>query len=94
MPGLNFDISWTDPHTTFLVEVKSLTAENEADQIRLGLGQVLDYRWTFTDARPHTPVTAVLVIEQAPRDQRWVLVCAAAGVLLTWPDRMAADLRL
>jgi hypothetical protein len=93
-PEINFDISWTGPEVTYVVEVKSLTADNEADQIRLGLGQVLDYHWTYCTARPHMTVKAVLVTELAPQDPRWVLKCAAAGVLLTWPDRMADDLGL
>lgn len=92
--GLNFDISWMTSACTYVAEVKSLTADNEADQIRLGLGQVLDYHWSYCAARPNMTVKAVLVTERAPRDPRWVHVCAAAGVLLTWPGRMGQDLGL
>lgn len=93
-PQLNFDISWTDAHATYVVEVKSLTLQNQADQITLGLGQVLDYRWTYSAAQPDVTIKAVLVTETEPIDARWVDVCAAVGVLLTWPERMAADLDL
>ena len=41
-----FDIAWRDDDTegaAFICEVKSLTDENETGQVRLAIGQVLDY---------------------------------------------------
>lgn len=81
----DFDIAWKVDNTVFVAEVKSLSAANETLQLRLGLGQVLDYanrlrtqRWT---------VRAVLAVERQPTDLRWVAVCATADVLLTWPSK-------
>ena len=71
-------------------EVKSLARTSESQQLRLGLGQVLDYRQAITT--PEIPIRAALVIEQEPSDLRWVEVCAAVGVVLAWPERFAAVL--
>lgn len=92
--GCNFDLSWTAASITYICEIKSLTAQNESDQIRLGLGQVLGYRWTARQARPTEALRAVLVTEAEPKDQAWVHICNHVDVTLTWPDRLVADLGL
>ena len=66
-----------------MAEVKSLTRGNENGQLRLGLGQVLHYAMLL--GANGRPVRAVLVIERAPTDQRWISLCAAHGVALVWP---------
>lgn len=86
-----FDLGWRDRDgTIWIAEVKSLARTSEAQQLRLGLGQVLDYRQAI--ATPEIPIRAALVIEQEPSDLRWVEVCAAVGVVLAWPERFAAVL--
>jgi hypothetical protein len=48
------DIAWRDDDVggvAFICEVKSLTDENEAGQIRLAIGQVLDYVHALTSLR-------------------------------------------
>lgn len=40
----NFDLAWQANGTIFVAEVKSITDDNEEEQLRLGLGQVLRYR--------------------------------------------------
>ena len=37
-------MAWQKDGTVFVAEVKSITAENEEHQLRVGLGQVLRYR--------------------------------------------------
>jgi hypothetical protein len=37
----NFDLAWDARGTVFVAEVKSITDQNEEEQLRLGLGQVL-----------------------------------------------------
>jgi hypothetical protein len=39
----NFDIAWIDGSRVFVGEVKSMTPDNEEEQLRLALGQVLRY---------------------------------------------------
>ena len=41
LPEPNFDLAWQRDETVFVAVVKSTTASNEEEQLRLGLGQVL-----------------------------------------------------
>ncbi|PPF28424.1 MULTISPECIES: hypothetical protein [unclassified Rathayibacter] len=84
-----FDVGWSDSTRSFIAEVKSLGGPDEAQQIRLGMGQVVDYaaqlrRATTTDQE----IQPVLVLERKPVDpRRWVDATRSAGVRLTWgPD--------
>jgi excisionase family DNA binding protein len=81
-PGApQFDVAWRASNTLFIAEVKSTTAANETGQIRMGLGQILDYRWRFREDHP----VAVLFIESAPADTEWFAICTQAGVTLLHP---------
>ena len=80
-PGPNFDLAWQKNGTVFVAEVKSITAENEEHQLRLGLGQVLRYRQRLS-ALGHDRVVAVLVPERQPRDPSWRELCQDLGVVL------------
>jgi hypothetical protein len=46
-----FDLAWFDGPTMFVVEVKSCTQDNQTQQLRLGIGQVLDYEQQPADPR-------------------------------------------
>jgi hypothetical protein len=81
--GPDFDLAWERDGRLIVAEVKSLTIENETTQIRLGLGQVLQYRHQLRLGRPD--VSAILAIERAPTDLDWVAVCSDLGVTLIWP---------
>lgn len=81
----DFDLAWIDRHgRCIVVEVKSLTRTNESKQLRLGLGQVLDYADLLrADGREVYPVLAV---EKEPVERRWERVCESVGVRLVWPE--------
>jgi hypothetical protein len=79
--GPNFDLAWQKNGTVFGAEVKSITADNEEQQLRLGLGQVLRYRQRLA-ALGHDRVVAVLVPEHQPRDPSWRELCQDLGVVL------------
>jgi hypothetical protein len=95
-----FDIAWRDDDaegTAFVCEVKSLTDQNEIGQIRLAIGQVLDYVHTLDSlrkARSLPPqwkgvhaVRAVVAVERRPaEDVRWTGLCEEHGIILTWPE--------
>ena len=84
LPGEpQFDIAWLDGQSLFVAEVKSLTKRNEEQQLRLGLGQVLRYSNLLADG--HNKVVAILGIERAPSDERWLTLCRELGVRLVWP---------
>lgn len=59
----------------WVTEVKSLTEQNEEQQLRLGLGQVLRYRDVLRSQ--FDDVTAVLAVERAPETVMWLSPVAA-----------------
>lgn len=73
-----FDLAWQEENGLVVAEVKSLPESQELPQLRLGLGQALDYAFVL-GARP------VLVVERQPNVRRWQDVCASRGVALAWP---------
>lgn len=85
-PGPNepdFDLAWEQASTVYVVEVKSISDESEVRQLRVGLGQILEYRHCLRES--HDLVVAVLYIERAPADSRWLAICEAVAVVLRWP---------
>jgi hypothetical protein len=83
----NFDIAWATEGTIFVAEVKSITDDNEEEQLRLGLGQVLRYRHRL-QALGHEHVVAVLAPERAPRDSSWRELCDQLRVVLLAKDEI------
>ncbi len=81
--GADFDIAWDDGMAFIVAEVKSITRGNETGQLRLGLGQVLHYAMLLGENGRR--VRAVLAVERAPTDTRWIALCAEHGVTLVWP---------
>lgn len=78
-----FDAAWHHNGRMYLAEVKSLTGAHQDQQIRLGVGQVLDY----THQMQHRTPCPVLVLEKEPDDGRWLSMAEAVGIVLTWaPD--------
>jgi hypothetical protein len=80
-----YDLAWLDSGVLHVAEVKSITSENEIHQLRLGLGQVLDYRLRLR-GRHRRQVRAWLVPERQPNGAgHWTALCAEHGVDLRWP---------
>lgn len=80
----NFDLAWEfEDGAVGIAEVKSNTEENEAFQIRHGLGQVLDYGHRVKARGFHPKL--FLVLEQKPQEAtHWRPLCASHDVTLTW----------
>ncbi len=75
-----------------MVEVKSITRLNEAHQVRLGLGQVVDDAASLEAAGHHVVPVLATSVEVTPG--RWDRACARAGVRLVAPsgfDRLVAE---
>ncbi|MCZ7456700.1 hypothetical protein [Streptomyces sp. WMMC940] len=87
-PGApEFDAGWSRGEDVFIAEVKSLTGAREDQQIRLGIGQVLDYAHQLRTAYPRTATHPVLVLERRPSAARWTALAESIGLRLTWgPD--------
>jgi hypothetical protein len=80
-----FDAGWTRGRRVYIAEVKSLRGAREEQQIRLGLGQLLDYIHCISGRAGS--IVPVLVLERQPADDHWAGLCAAHSVQLTWaPD--------
>lgn len=80
-----FDLGWTEGGVVYIAEVKSLTGTDQTQQIRLGLGQVLDYAQQIRQSRlAVSPVQPVLVLEHEPSHPRWIETASSAGVELIW----------
>lgn len=79
-----FDVAWQQGDVLVVAEVKSLSGGlAQTGQLRLGLGQVLDYAAQFEDRGLRTK--PVLAVEHEP-DERWDRVCSRNGVVLIWPE--------
>jgi len=83
-PDCNYDLAWQESDgTVTVVEVKSLTVENELFQLRHGLGQVLDYAHRLQVRGFRT--RCVLALERCPvAVDHWQSLCGKNNVVLTW----------
>lgn len=87
-----FDAGWEttgENPALFIAELKSLTDATESQQIRLGIGQVLDYTHAVgaMPERRERNVQPVLVLEHAPTSERWRDLSHSIGITLSWaPD--------
>ncbi|MEH1014270.1 hypothetical protein V6U90_14300 [Micromonospora sp. CPCC 206060] len=87
--GVPVDLAWRDATGRHVIaEVKSVAGGNGTDQLRLGLGQVLEYRHRL--ATRGAPVTALLVVSRCD-DPVWRDICADNGVELLVADGNWAD---
>ncbi len=84
-----FDIAWRSSAAKMIVEVKTLsTTDAEDKQLRLGIGQVLDYQERFRAIGEN--VRAVLVVDKKPRQvSHWERLCDRHRVRLVWPSTMS-----
>ena len=84
-PGApEFDAGWSRGDEVFVAEIKSLTGAREGQQIRLGIGQILDYTHQLRTAFPSTVIRPILVLEKPPSDARWAALAGNVGLRLTW----------
>jgi hypothetical protein len=74
----NFDIAWRRGNELFVGEVKSLTPENEPHQIRLAIGQVLEYAYRLS-------ASPVVILERPPTDDIWQFLTRTLSIQLVWP---------
>ena len=85
-----FDIGWMCTRGRVICEVKSSTMRNIVQQVRLGLGQVLEYR-SIAMSQSDAAVTAVLLVEGEP-SERQRRTCRSVDVVLASRVSLADDL--
>lgn len=92
MDKLIVDIKWKKANILCVCEVKTL-GDEESNQLRLGLGQVLSYRFEsqrLENLKQKTTVKAVLAIDKKPNIKHaklWEDLCHELDVLLIWPGQ-------
>jgi hypothetical protein len=88
----DYDLLLARDGTAIVIEVKSLTKDNEDRQMRLGLGQVLMYRHQLATSRPPgvRRVRASIAVERRPRNATWVELCRRLDVSLVWPPKLSS----
>jgi hypothetical protein len=90
--GVSHDGTWKHGGRFCICEVKSVTAKNEVEQLRKGLGQILHNRFKAQDGRKEK-VTTYLIAERKPSNSSlWVDLAAECDVVFTWPERFEADI--
>ena len=82
--GPRFVAGWIRGGVTHIAEVEQLTTGSEEGQIRLGLGQLLDYVHQLESQSTCGALRPVLVLEKEPRHVRWESLFQSRDVLLTW----------
>jgi hypothetical protein len=79
-----FDLAWTSTTGQAVIEIKILsTTKSDAKQMRLGIGQVLDYQHQLRAAG--ADVCAILVVDRKPSGAHWLELCAKHGIQMAWP---------
>jgi hypothetical protein len=89
----NHDGGWSAGGEYCICEVKSIDNSNEVSQLQKGLGQVLHNRFK---AEQHGigGIQAYLIAEREPSNSDlWRRLAARHGVVFSWPERFAADVR-
>jgi hypothetical protein len=86
--GVDFDIGWEWDKKLVVVEVKSLTRDNETRQLRLGLGQLLHYAHVLAEDGRWAEVIPVLAVERQPYETGWIDLCRGVGVALVWRESL------
>lgn len=82
-----FDLAWHQGGTLAVVEVKSTTESNEVHQVRLAIGQIMEY--TGVLAAVHQRVRPVIAVERPISRQSLIAACEQAGIILVWPGHFA-----
>jgi hypothetical protein len=78
------DIAWQSPAgLQMIAEIKSCSAGNYIEQLRLGLGQVIEYRHRVSARRG--PAKAVLLVSRVV-DPTWFALCRSVDVQLIAGD--------
>ena len=79
-----FDLAWRAGGRLYVCEVKS-TTNSEVHQLRLAVGQILQYAQLLRRAGLDA-VSPVILIEGRPQSPEWVELCAALSIVLLWPS--------
>lgn len=78
---------------TIVSEIKSCTARNFHSQVRRGVSQLLEYRWTHRATIPQDATLVLLVETEPPKKKRWLIdYLLSLGIHLVWKEHGAGRL--
>ena len=90
--GPDYDIAWVFRNRRFVAEVKTTRDANISKQLRLGLGQIMEYRHQMS--LDGTEPRAVLIAAGKPPADHWYQICRGASVdLMHYEDDTLTKLR-
>jgi hypothetical protein len=75
-----YDLAFTVGEETWLVEVKTVGSTNQTQQFRLGLGQIVEYRYRVADAM-EGEVRVAFLVESVPKAE-WAAIAESVEVTL------------
>ena len=84
-----FDLAWETDTELFVVEAKSLTIENEEDQLRAALGQIKRYSWHLRQEYTNKAIREVILVENQPLQENWLKTLLDNAIELVWPEKLA-----
>ena len=86
-----YDLAWHCSSATVVAEVKSATTANHRQQVRLGVGQVLEYT-AILEGLMNERVNPVLLIGEKPTGDD-ILLARRTGIVIVGPGDLHARLR-
>jgi len=70
---------------TIVSEIKSCTGRTFHSQVRRGVSQLLEYRWTHRATVPADATLVLLVETEPPKKKRWLIeYLRSIGIHLVW----------
>jgi hypothetical protein len=91
--GVNHDGAWKSGSRFCFCEVKSITANNEVEQLRKGLGQILHNRFMTQRGRSEKVKTYLIAEREPSNSALWVELAGESDIVFTWPERFGEDVK-
>lgn len=85
---VEWDLRWDTPDAVWICEIKSITPSNAESQTRAGMAQLLWYAHAIRHAGEQRLTRMLLVLEHAPRDERWLALLQELSIDLAWPETL------
>lgn len=81
----SIDMLSAEKADTIVAEIKSCTARTFHSQVRRGVSQLLEYRWTHRATIPASALLVLLVETEPPKKKRWLVeYLRSIGIHLVW----------
>ena len=82
--NIQYDLGWEEDNKIWICEAKS-TINNETEQLRLGIGQILHYLYSSKKYNNEKETNGVLLVSKKPSEEVWNQICEENSICLIWP---------